>query len=266
MNYYRTVWISDVHLGTRDAKTAFLLSFLRQIKTRKLFIVGDLIDGWQFKQGKYWTESHNAILQELLQIANASTEVIYIPGNHDEFIRRFTSVRLRNIKIAYDAVHRTADGKQLLILHGDEFDVEVRYAKWLTLLGSLAHEVGLMLDRLIYRFRRRFGYPYWSLSGYMKQTSRQANRYFEDYRSAALNEAKQHRFDGVICGHIHHAECTEIEGMIYANDGDWVDSCTAIVETWSGRLSLVEWLQESRQEVEEPEPVLDAIPQPVSSY
>ena len=240
---YRTVFISDVHLGTRGCRADFLVDFLRRVHCEKMFLVGDIIDGWRLRKSWYWDESHNEILRLILGHARAGTEVTYIPGNHDELFRNWLSMGLEiaGIRLRKEAVHMTADARRLLVMHGDEFDSVVRYAKFLAVLGDWAYDLALRLNRWFNAVRRRLGYPYWSLSAWMKRQVKEAVKAIDRFEVALATEARRRGFDGVVCGHIHHAEMREVHDVLYINDGDWVESCTALVEHHDGRLELIDW-------------------------
>jgi UDP-2,3-diacylglucosamine pyrophosphatase LpxH len=238
---YRAIWISDIHLGTRGCKADFLLDFLRVTESEYLYLVGDIIDGWRLKRSWYWTQSHNDVIQKLLRKARKGTKVIYVPGNHDEALRDYVGLQFGGVTVLRDAIHETAAGKKLLIIHGDEFDGIVRYAKWLAFLGDRAYELALSLNHWFNAARHRLGYPYWSLSAYLKHKVKNAVEYISNYETAIADEARRRKVDGVVCGHIHQAEIRDINGILYCNDGDWVESCTALVEFHDGRLELVHW-------------------------
>lgn len=241
-NFYRTIWLSDFHLGTRDTKAEFLLDFLRHNESEYLYLVGDVIDGWALRKSWYWHQHHNDIVQKLLRKVRKGTKVTYIPGNHDEFARDFFHLQFGGISILPSAIHATADGKQLLVLHGDEFDGVIGHAKWLSVLGSSAYQMILRLNRAFNHLRRRLGLPYWSLSAYLKHRAKKAVQFIADFEGAVVTEALRCEVDGVVCGHIHHAELRQIDEIIYANAGDWVESCTALVEHVDGRLEILRWV------------------------
>ncbi len=240
---YRTVFISDVHLGTRGCRSDFLADFLRRMSCDNLFLVGDIIDGWRLRKSWYWDEAHDDVLRLILRHARAGTEVTYIPGNHDEMFRSWLPMGLEiaGIRLCREASHVTADGRRLLVLHGDEFDSVVRYAKFLALLGDGAYTLALTLNRWFNAARRRLGYPYWSLSQWLKRQVKEAVKAIDRFETAVAGEARRRGFDGVVCGHIHHAEMRRVNGVDYLNDGDWVESCTALVEHHDGRLELIDW-------------------------
>ena len=239
----RTVWISDLHLGTPGCRANAVLDFLRHVECEQLFLVGDIIDGWQLKRSWYWPQTHNDVVQKVLRKARKGTRVIFVPGNHDEFARRYVEHIFGGIEVAEDWIHRTADGRRLWITHGDLFDGVVQCAKWLAYLGDSLYGVALRLNRSLNSLRGRMGLPYWSLSRYLKFKVKRAVSYVSDFENAVAREPRRRGVDGVVCGHIHHAEMRMIHGVLYCNDGDWVESLTALVEHDDGRLSLVDWSQ-----------------------
>ena len=236
---YRTMWISDVHLGTPGCQAEALLKFLKNSECDTLFLVGDIVDGWQLRRQWYWPQSHNDVVQKLLRKARKGTRVIFVPGNHDEFARRYLGHEFGGIEIADEWIHVTADGRRLWIIHGDLFDGVVQCAAWLAHVGDRLYGVTLRLNRHVNSLRARVGLPYWSLSGYLKQRVKRAVSYIGDFERSVAAEARRRGLDGVVCGHIHHAELREIDGIVYANDGDWVESLTALVEHADGRLEIV---------------------------
>lgn len=238
---YRTIWISDVHLGTRGCQAEFLLDFLKYTECDTLYLVGDIVDGWRLKRSWYWAQSHNDVVQKILRKARKGTKVIYVPGNHDEALRTYLGVVLGGIQVLPECLHETVDGRKLLIVHGDEFDGVVKYAKWLALLGDGAYTICLAANHWFNRARRRLGYPYWSLSAYLKNKVKNAVEYVSNFEEAVATEARKRGADGVVCGHIHKAEMRMIDGILYCNDGDWVESCSALVEDMSGQLSILHW-------------------------
>ncbi|MCC6469380.1 MAG: UDP-2,3-diacylglucosamine diphosphatase [Alphaproteobacteria bacterium] len=244
LRLYRSIFISDVHLGTRGCKAEFLLDFLRHTESDYLYLVGDMIDGWRLKRAWYWHQSHNDVVQKLLRKARKGTRVIYVPGNHDEVLRDYLDVHLGGVQVVGETVHETADGRRLLVTRGDAFDAVVRYAPWLARLGDHAYTVALAANNALNRVRRRLGYSYWSFSAFLKGKVKNAVRYVDDFELALAAEARRRGLDGVVCGHIHKAEIREVAGILYCNDGDWVESCTALVETHQGALSIVHWVGE----------------------
>ncbi|TVR83319.1 MAG: UDP-2,3-diacylglucosamine diphosphatase [Rhodospirillales bacterium] len=238
---FRTIWISDVHLGTRGSNTELLLDFLRRTDSDYLYLVGDIVDIWRMRKAWYWDQSHNDVIQKILRKARKGTRVIYIPGNHDESFRDFTRHRFGRVAVLDEAFHITADGKRFLVMHGDQFDGIVKYAKWLAFVGDTAYNVALNFNTWFNRVRRRLGFSYWSLSAYLKHKVKNAVEYISNYETAVVAEARRRGADGVICGHIHTAEIRDIDGITYCNDGDWVESCTALVEHVDGRLEILYW-------------------------
>lgn len=243
---YRTVFISDTHLGTRGCRSDFLVGFLRQIECDKLFLVGDIIDGWRLRKSWYWDADHDEVIRLILEMAGNGTEVTYIPGNHDEMFRDWLGMEVAGVKLVNEAVHEAADGRRFLVIHGDQFDSVVRYAKFLAHLGDWAYDAALTLNRVFNAGRRRLGYPYWSLSQWLKRQVKEAVKTIDRFEGALAQEARRRGLDGVICGHIHHAEMRMVQGVLYMNDGDWVESCTALVEHADGRFELVDWARENR--------------------
>jgi UDP-2,3-diacylglucosamine pyrophosphatase LpxH len=243
---YRSIWISDVHLGTRGCKAEFLLDFLKNTESEYLYLVGDMIDGWRLKRSWYWPQAHNDVVQKLLRKARKGCKVIYVPGNHDEFARGYTDFAFGEVEVLDEAIHTAADGKRFLILHGDEFDGVVQYAKWLAHLGDHAYTLALAINHWFNWARRKLGYPYWSLSAYLKHKVKNAVQYIANFEQAMADVARLRGVDGVICGHIHHAELRQFGEITYANDGDWVESCSALVEHYDGRLEIIHWTVEDQ--------------------
>ncbi len=242
VNRYRTIWISDIHLGTRGCKAEYLLDFLRYTESEYLYLVGDIVDGWRLRKSWYWAQSHNDVVQKILRKARKGTKVIYIPGNHDEWLRDYTEAQFGGVWLESEAIHVTADGKRLLVIHGDAFDGVVRYARWLALLGDGAYELTLRLNNYFNWARRHLGYPYWSLSAYLKSRVKNAVQFVSDYAHAISAEAHRRQVDGIVCGHIHQPEMRDMNGVLYCNDGDWVESCSALVEHFDGRLEILHWM------------------------
>jgi UDP-2,3-diacylglucosamine pyrophosphatase LpxH len=237
----RTVWISDVHLGTPGCQAAALLDFLKHHPCDNLYLVGDIVDGWQLRKRWYWPQPHNDVVQKVLRAARKGCRVVYVPGNHDEFARQFTEHHFGGVELAMQAVHTTADGRKLWVIHGDEFDAVVQTMRWLAYVGDALYEWTLRLNRHLNRLRGRFGLPYWSLSQYLKHKVKTALNYVTDFERAVAHEARRRGYQGVVCGHIHRAEMRTIDGVLYCNDGDWVESRSALVEHMDGTLALVHW-------------------------
>jgi len=246
ITYYRSIWISDIHLGTRGCKADHLLDFLRNTDSEYLYLVGDIVDGWRLKRSWYCPQSHNDVVQKLLRKARKGTKVIYVPGNHDEVLRDYTEMVFGGISLVGEAIHTTADGRRLWVTHGDQFDGVMRYARWLTLLGDWAYNGMLQVNHRYNQVRRLFGYPYWSLSAYLKHRVKNAVQYIGRYEEIVAAEARRRGVDGVVCGHIHHAEIKDFDGILYCNDGDWVESCTALVEHGDGALDIVDWAEQNQ--------------------
>ena len=243
---YRTVFLSDIHLGTRGCQATILLDFIRGMECESLYLVGDIIDGWKLKSGWYWPQTHNDVVQKVLRMARKGTRVIYIPGNHDDRVRDFCGVHFGGVIVARDAIFETAAGRRYLVTHGDEFDGVIHHAKWLAFLGDWAYRALLSLNTTWNLVRRRMGFGYWSLSAFVKVKVKNALQFIENFEAAVADEARRRGVDGVICGHIHKAERRMIGGVEYINDGDWVESCTALVEHFDGRLELISWVGEGR--------------------
>ena len=252
----RTAWISDVHLGTPGCQADALLDFLKHLDCDTLFLVGDIIDGWQLRRSWYWPQAHNDVVQKLLRKARKGTRVIYVPGNHDEFARKFLEHSFGGIEVAEEWIHTTADGRKLWVTHGDLYDGVIQCARWLALLGDSLYEFTLKLNRHLNSWRARAGLPYWSLSKYLKLKVKRAVSYVADFEAALAREARKRGVDGLVCGHIHHAEMREVEGILYCNDGDWVESLTALVERADGTLEIIEWgeVMAGRIKLTSPEP------------
>jgi UDP-2,3-diacylglucosamine pyrophosphatase LpxH len=238
---FRTIWISDLHLGTTGCQAKRLLEFLKATESETLYLVGDIIDGWQLKRRWYWDQTHNNIIQNVLKKAKKGTNVVFVPGNHDEAARQFIELDFGGIKVRDELVHVTANGKRMLVLHGDRFDGVIACAKWLAYLGDSMYTLILKFNQVFNHWRARAGLPYWSLSQYLKLKVKNAVSYITKFEDALADEARKRGLDGVICGHIHKPEIRDIDGIIYCNDGDWVESLSALVEEADGELRLVTW-------------------------
>jgi UDP-2,3-diacylglucosamine pyrophosphatase LpxH len=241
MNQYRAIWISDIHLGTAGCQAKYLLDFLKHNEADKFYLVGDIIDGWQLRKRWYWPQSHNDVVQKLLRKARKGTEVVFIPGNHDEMARQFFGMNLGDIRIEEEVIHVMADGRRLWITHGDLFDGVMQYAKWLAYVGDTLYTFILWVNRWFNKVRSRMGLNYWSLSQYLKQSVKNAVSFIADFEQIMAREARIRGCDGVVCGHIHKAEIRMIDDILYCNDGDWVESLTALVEDMNGELRIVHW-------------------------
>lgn len=237
----RSVFISDVHLGFKGCQARFLLDFLRRVECDHVYLVGDIIDLWALQKSFHWPQEHNDVIRTVLGKAKHGTRVVYVPGNHDRPFRDHDGLVMGNVEVRREAVHETADGRRFLVLHGDEFDSIVRASPWLESIGSSAYAFVLSLNRYVNAVRLRLGFPYWSLAAFLKHKVKNAVKYIAGFERALAAEARQRGVHGVICGHIHRAEISSIDGIEYCNDGDWVESCTALVEDHDGRLSLLRW-------------------------
>ncbi|WP_231639157.1 UDP-2,3-diacylglucosamine diphosphatase [Sphingomonas profundi] len=238
---YRTVWISDLHLGTAGCNADMLLDFLRSIRCETLYLVGDIVDGWQLKKGWYWPQRHNDVVRCILKMAKHGTRVIYVPGNHDDSFRDYVGLHFGGVELLPEAIHVTADGRRLLVLHGDVFDNIVLFARWLAFLGDGAYTLLLKSNALVNNVRRRLNLPYWSLACHVKKRVKNAVQFISRFEEAVAHAAADRGVDGVVCGHIHSAEIREIGDITYYNDGDWVESCTALVEHADGAMEILEW-------------------------
>ena len=247
-NHYRAIWISDVHLGTSGCKAELLLDFLRVSESEKIFLVGDIIDGWRLKKKWYWPQAHNDVIQKLLRKARKGVKVVFVPGNHDEAARKYIGVNFGDIIIKKEAHHITLKGKKLWIIHGDQFDGVIKHARWLAYIGDKGYAILIRLNDLFNTFRKFLKLPYWSLSKFIKQKVKKAVSLVTAFELVMAREAKRRGFDGVICGHIHKAEFKLIYDIIYCNSGDWVESMTAIVEHLDGSLEIIDWSSRIFQE------------------
>jgi UDP-2,3-diacylglucosamine pyrophosphatase LpxH len=250
----RTLFLSDLHLGTRGCQAAMLLDFLRHYDADTVYLVGDIVDGWRLKAGWYWPQTHNDVVQKLLRKVRKGARLVYVPGNHDEFLRDFLGTHFGGIELADQMLHEGADGRRFLVIHGDQFDLVVRHARWLALLGDGAYTLALFVNTYLNVLRRRLGLTYWSLSAWAKLKVKNAVSYIGRFEELLSAEAGRHGADGVICGHIHHAALREVSGITYVNTGDWVESCTAVVEHYDGSLELVRWADRTRAATPDPRP------------
>ncbi len=241
VNHYRSIWISDIHLGTPGCQAGYLIDFLRHNESDHLYLVGDIIDGWQLKRGWYWTQAHNDVVQKVLRKARKGTQVTYIAGNHDEAARQFIGLAFGDIVIRDEAVHTMADGRKFLVVHGDLYDAVVQQAKWLALVGDQLYSVILELNRWFNHVREKLGFGYWSLSQYLKHKTKNAVNFMTAFEDAVARAARERGFQGIVCGHIHKPQIKTIDGIVYCNDGDWVESLSALVETFEGELKIIEW-------------------------
>lgn len=247
---YRTVFVSDLHLGSGGCRAAELASFLKRLDCDRLYLIGDVIDMWRLRQRWYWPSKHNRVIDRLLKLARKGTRVVYIPGNHDEHVRRYAGLHFGGVEIALHAEHRTADGRRLFITHGDQFDLVVKHARLLSMLGGWAYDVLVVMNSRVNWVRERLGLRYWSLARFLKMKVKGAVNYIAKFEEALIAEAQRKGFDGVVCGHIHKAEIRRagetlgdgepVAGIDYFNCGDWVESCTALVEHADGTMELID--------------------------
>ncbi|MFO7602565.1 MAG: UDP-2,3-diacylglucosamine diphosphatase [Gammaproteobacteria bacterium] len=238
---YRSVWLSDIHLGYKGCKAEYLLDFLRSVECERLYLVGDIVDIWSMKKSVHWPQQHSDVIRTILDKARSGVKVIYVPGNHDELLRDYHGRSFGNIRIRENCLHTTAAGKRMLVMHGDEFDSVIQCSKLAALIGTISYDLLLYCNRMLNHLRGRLGFPYWSLASFLKSRVKNAMQHVENFEKAAAYEAARHNADGVICGHIHHAAAREIDGVLYCNTGDWVESCTALVEHQDGRIELLHW-------------------------
>lgn len=238
---FRTIWLSDIHLGTRACQAGLLLDFLKHTESEFLYLVGDIVDGWALRKRWYWPQEHNDVVQKVLRRAKHGAQVYFIPGNHDEAARSYCGLNFGGVSVMNEVVHQTAQGKRLLVLHGDQFDAVMSCAKWLAYVGDWAYELSLKANTLLNFARLRLGFPYWSLSAFLKNKVKNAVSHISAFEHFIAESARKHDADGVVCGHIHHAQLTSIGEIMYCNDGDWVESCTALVEDFQGNLSIIHW-------------------------
>ena len=243
MTTLRALFISDAHLGTRGCQAELLIDFLRWHDAETIYLVGDIIDGWRLKRSWFWPQSHNEVMQILLEKLRNGTNIVYLPGNHDEFLRDYDNTEFGDIKICNTAIHVTATGERLLVIHGDQFDIVVRHARWLALMGDWAYEAALLVNTYFNRARRRLGFSYWSLSAWIKGRVKNAVTFIGAYEEAVSRAARERDADGVVCGHIHQAANHRRYGIRYLNCGDWVESCTALGEHQDGRFEIISWTE-----------------------
>lgn len=255
---YRTIWISDIHLGTRGCNADMLIDFLDHVDSETMYLVGDIIDGWRLKKKLHWPAAHNDVVWRLLKRARRGATVIYIPGNHDEIVRQFCGLDFGGIAIRRDTIHETADGRKLLVLHGDEFDAIMLSHRWLAYVGDAAYTAIMAVSRLVNAWRRLFRMPYWSLSKHAKAKVKNAVEFISRYEEVVAQAAAHRGADGVVCGHIHTAEFRNIDGIAYYNDGDWVEGCTALVEHFDGRMEILHWAEEIQRREAPPSLMLAA--------
>lgn len=240
-HYYPSIWLSDIHLGCKDCKADFLLRYLDSIECDRIFLVGDIVDFWALRRRMHWPDSHNQVLNLLLKKAQDGTEVIYLPGNHDGLMKPYEKLLFGSIEIHNEYIYQTISGKKLLMLHGDKYDSQVCFGRWQAKIGDLLYDVLLWLNRTHHKLRKLLGQPYWSLASYIKTRVKKANEAIARYKDAAVEDAKKQGADGIVCGHIHHPQLCLERGIVYCNDGDWIENCTSMVETKDGNLRLLKW-------------------------
>ena len=256
----RTVFISDIHLGFKGCSAELLLDFLHHVEMDYLFLVGDIVDVWSMKKSMFWPQAHNNVVRTILGKAKRGTKVIFVPGNHDEVFREFDGAVFGNLEIHKEYVHESAEGRRMLILHGDEFDSVVKCSPWLARLGSDIYDVLLAVNPIINKVRRWFDMPHWSLSSYLKHKAKTAVQYIGSFEDAVAQAGRRRGVDMVVCGHIHHAEIRTINGVLYCNDGDWVESCTSLVEDMNGQFRMIDW-PKLRAQIDVPPIAAAAAPQ-----
>lgn len=259
ITHNRTIFISDVHLGTKDCKAAQLNEFLKTHHCEKLYIVGDFIDGWRMAKKVHWKKSYNRIIRRILKLSKRGVDIYYITGNHDEFLRKFANNRFDNIHLINKVVHETADDKKLIVMHGDQFDGVTRAHRLLKWVGDWGYDLLMFLNRQFNRARAKYGYGYWSFAGFLKKHIKRAQTYIADYEDAASHFASKHNYDGIVCGHIHHAAIKEINDVLYYNTGDWVESCTALIEDFEGKFTLMDWKNQEKPVVIQSKLVVEEI-------
>lgn len=256
--HYRALFLSDLHLGTRTSRADELIEFLRDVEADTIYLVGDIVDFWKVRRGACWLQTHNDVLQKLLRKARKGARVVYIPGNHDEVLRNYCGMQFGSIEVERNCIHTTARGRRYLVTHGDEFDVVVRTAKWLAFLGDRGYEAALWFNNPLNWVRRHMGLGYWSLSAHLKNSVKQAVGYVGAYEEAVAHSAAGSGTDGIVCGHIHRAADRQIGPVHYLNCGDWVESCTALVETADGEMQVLAWAPATSAALKADEVAFDA--------
>ncbi len=246
--HHRALFLSDIHLGTRGCQADLLLDFLRYNDAETIYLIGDIVDGWRLRRSWYWPQTHNDVIQKLLRKGRKGARIIYTPGNHDEFLRGFLGTHFGGVEVVDEAIHTAADGRRFLIIHGDRFDVVVRHARWLAFFGDWAYVTALNLNTVVNALRRRVGLTYWSLSAWAKFRVKNAVNFIGKFEETLSTEASRRDVEGVICGHIHHAANHRDWGIQYINTGDWVESCTAVVEHHDGTFEVIRWADQTRPE------------------
>jgi len=247
--HFRSIFLSDIHLGSKGCQSKLLLDFLNNNTCENLFLVGDIIDCWRLSSKLYWPQEHSNVFNKFLSMSRKGTKVYFITGNHDDFLRRYQPLQLGKIELKEEHSYETFHNKNLLIIHGDQFDIVTTYGRHLALLGDWIYQFLLVLNRYLNSLRSRFGYGYWSLSNYLKQKVKGAVNFMSDYEINVSKECQRRGFDGVVCGHIHKAEIKDINSTIYMNCGDWVESCTALVEDEFGSFKIIPWADNQREKI-----------------
>jgi UDP-2,3-diacylglucosamine pyrophosphatase LpxH len=236
----RSLFLSDIHLGTRACQSHRLLEFIKQYDCEYLFLVGDIVDFWALKRGIYWPAEHNTVVQKILRLARHGVKVIYVPGNHDEALREYLDAVFGDIAVRGDCVHTAADGRRYALTHGDQYDQVTTYARWLSVLGDVSYHALVHMNRLLSLVRRKLGVTgHWSLADYAKRNVLKAVSFVGDFEQAVARGVRERGLDGVICGHIHTPVIKDVDGVLYMNCGDWVDSCSAVIERLDGSMQLV---------------------------
>ncbi|WP_162653131.1 UDP-2,3-diacylglucosamine diphosphatase [Lentilitoribacter sp. Alg239-R112] len=247
---YRALFLSDIHLGTRGCQAEMLLDFLREYDAEYIYLVGDIFDGWRLRKGWYWPQSHNDVVQKILRKGRKGSKIIYVPGNHDEVMRNYLGTHFGGIDVKEKDIYTALSGEKFLIIHGDQFDMVVMNAKWLAYLGDWAYETILKINTSVNRIKRLWGGQYWSLSRWAKHKVKSAVNFIGDYEAVLSSEAEKADVNGIICGHIHHPAMHDVNGIKYINTGDWVESCTAVIEHLDGTFELIEWSKVTRLRTE----------------
>lgn len=244
---FRSIFISDVHLGTKHCQADLLVDFLESHSSENVYLIGDIIDGWRLKKRWYWPQAHDDVVSEILRRARLGEKIVYIPGNHDEFVRKFAGQRIENVKVLDRAVHQTADGRRYLVVHGDQYDVVIQNAKWMAYVGDRFYEFALTTNTWLNRLRGYMGWEYWSLGAFAKRHVKSFVNIIGCFENTVSEDVRRLDLDGVICGHIHHAMSRDMNGIHYVNTGDWVESCTAVAEHHDGTLEVIHWTQPARR-------------------
>jgi UDP-2,3-diacylglucosamine pyrophosphatase LpxH len=245
----RTLFISDVHLGTRGCQAERLIDFLRRHDAGTVYLVGDIVDGWCLRSNWFWPSAHNAVVQELVELARRGKRLVYVAGNHDDFVRDYAGSTFGAVEVVEHAIHHGLDGRDYLVVHGDNFDLVVRHARWLALLGDFGYRTALAANVWLNWIRSRFGLAYWSFSSWAKLRVKNAVNHIGCFEEVLSSEARRHNAQGVICGHIHHAAMHDEFGIRYINTGDWVESCTSVVEHHDGQFEIIRWAEVPPQQM-----------------